>query len=43
VKVLRPGFASGEIVARFESGRQALAVMTHESIAKVFDTGSTDR
>jgi eukaryotic-like serine/threonine-protein kinase len=42
VKVLRPGFESAEIVARFEAERQALAVMTHESIAKVFDAGTTD-
>ena len=43
VKVLRPGFESAEIVARFEAERQALAVMTHESIAKVFDAGATDQ
>src|SRR5687767_12879239 len=42
VKVLRPGFESAEIVARFEAERQALAVMTHESIAKVFDAGATE-
>jgi non-specific serine/threonine protein kinase/serine/threonine-protein kinase len=45
VKLLRAGFEffeSDEIVARFEAERQALAVMTHESIAKVFDAGTTD-
>jgi serine/threonine protein kinase len=42
VKVLRPGFEYGEILARFEAERQALAVMTHESIAKVFDAGANE-
>jgi hypothetical protein len=30
-----------EIIARFESERQALALMGHPAIAKVFDAGST--
>jgi non-specific serine/threonine protein kinase/serine/threonine-protein kinase len=30
-----------EVVARFESERQALALMDHPAIAKVFDAGST--
>ena len=30
-----------EIVARFESERQALALMNHPAIARVFDGGST--
>jgi serine/threonine protein kinase/tetratricopeptide (TPR) repeat protein len=42
LKVLRPGFESSEIVARFEAERQALAVMMHESIAKVLDAGASD-
>ena len=42
LKVLRPGFEFAEIVARFEAERQALAVMDHESIAKVLDAGATD-
>jgi serine/threonine protein kinase/Tfp pilus assembly protein PilF len=42
VKVLRPGFELGDIVARFEAERQALAVMMHESIAKVLDAGASD-
>ena len=32
---------TGEVVARFQSERQALALMDHPSIAKVFDAGST--
>ncbi len=42
LKVLRPGFEFAEIVARFEAERQALAVMAHESIAKVLDAGASD-
>ncbi len=42
LKVLRPGFESAEIVARFDAERQALAVMMHESIAKVLDAGASD-
>jgi WD40 repeat protein len=33
---------TGEIVARFEAERQALALMDHPGIAKVFDAGQTD-
>ncbi len=42
LKVLRPGFEFAEVVARFEAERQALAVMMHESIAKVLDAGASD-
>ena len=31
-----------EVIARFESERQALALMDHPNIAKVFDAGATD-
>jgi non-specific serine/threonine protein kinase/serine/threonine-protein kinase len=34
---------SKEVVARFEAERQALAVMDHPGIAKVFDAGTTER
>ena len=40
VKVLRGG--SSEVIARFEIERQALAVMTHPAIAKIFDAGVTE-
>ena len=33
---------SKAIVARFEAERQALALMDHPNIAKVFDAGATD-
>jgi hypothetical protein len=32
---------SRQVIARFESERQALALMDHPAIAKVFDAGST--
>jgi serine/threonine protein kinase len=33
---------TGEVVARFESERQALALMSHPSIASIFDGGATE-
>ena len=42
LKVIRADLDSREVVARFETERQALAVMSHESIAKVLDAGATD-
>jgi eukaryotic-like serine/threonine-protein kinase len=41
VKVIKPGMDTKQVVARFESERQALALMDHPAIAKVFDGGST--
>src|SRR5271170_1256737 len=41
VKLIKAGMDTREVVARFESERQALALMDHPSIAKVFDAGST--
>ena len=41
-KVIKLGMDTKEVVARFEAERQALAVMEHPSIAKVFDAGATD-
>jgi serine/threonine protein kinase/tetratricopeptide (TPR) repeat protein len=41
LKVLKPGMDSRQVVARFEAERQALAIMDHPNIAKVFDGGST--
>lgn len=42
LKVLRGGADSEQVVARFDAERQALAVMDHPSIAKVFDAGVSD-
>ena len=41
IKVIKAGMDTREVVARFESERQALALMDHPAIAKVFDAGST--
>jgi non-specific serine/threonine protein kinase/serine/threonine-protein kinase len=42
LKLMRPGLSSRELLARFESERQALALVSHAHIAKVFDVGATD-
>jgi len=42
LKVVKPGMDSRQILARFEAERQALAIMDHPNIAKVFDAGATD-
>ncbi len=41
IKVIRLGRDSQDVVARFESERQALALMNHPNIATVFDAGET--
>jgi non-specific serine/threonine protein kinase/serine/threonine-protein kinase len=43
LKVLKLGMDTEQVVARFESERQALAVMDHPNIARVLDTGVTER
>ncbi len=42
LKVIKPGMDSHQVIARFEAERQALALMDHPNIARVFDAGSTD-
>ena len=42
VKVIKSGMDSREVIARFETERQALALMDHPGIARVFDAGTTD-
>jgi serine/threonine protein kinase len=41
LKIIKPGMDSKQVIARFESERQALAVMDHANIARVFDAGMT--
>jgi len=41
LKLIKPGMDSKQVVSRFEAERQALAMMDHPSIARVFDGGST--
>jgi serine/threonine protein kinase len=40
LKVIKPGMDSGQVIARFEAERQALALMDHVNIAKVLDAGT---
>ena len=42
LKIIKPGMANNDVVARFEAERQALAMMNHPNIARVFDGGTTD-
>ena len=42
VKIIKPGMDTGQVIARFEAERQALALMDHPHIAKVLDAGTTD-
>ena len=42
LKIIKPGMASEQVIARFEAERQALALMEHPNIAKVLDAGTTD-
>jgi eukaryotic-like serine/threonine-protein kinase len=41
LKIVKLGMDSAQVVARFEAERQALALMDHPAIAKVFDAGTT--
>jgi eukaryotic-like serine/threonine-protein kinase len=41
IKVIKAGMDTKQVVARFESERQALALMDHPAIARVLDGGST--
>ncbi len=42
LKIIKLGMDTKQVIARFEAERQALALMDHDSIAKVFDAGATD-
>ena len=42
LKIIKPGMATKDVVARFEAERQALAMMNHPHIARVLDGGTTD-
>jgi serine/threonine protein kinase/WD40 repeat protein len=42
LKVIRPGMDSRQVIARFEAERQALAMMDHPNIARVYDAGTTE-
>src|SRR6266513_995761 len=40
LKLIKAGMDSRQVIARFEAERQALALMDHPNIAKVFDAGT---
>jgi len=42
LKVVRAGLSSREVLARFETERQALALLSHPGIAKVLDAGTAE-
>ena len=42
LKIIKPGMDTPQVVARFEVERQALALMDHPNIARVFEAGTTD-
>src|SRR5260370_7059722 len=41
LKVIKPGMDSKQVIARFEAERQALPLMDHPNIAKIFDPHTT--
>lgn len=43
LKIIKLGMETKSVIARFEAERQALALMDHPNIARVFDAGATDR
>jgi eukaryotic-like serine/threonine-protein kinase len=42
LKIIKAGMDTKSVIARFEAERQALALMDHPNIAKVFDAGATE-
>lgn len=43
LKIIKLGMETRSVIARFEAERQALAMMDHPNIARVFDAGATER
>ena len=43
LKIVKPGLDTKEVIARFESERQALALMSHANIARVLDAGASQQ
>jgi eukaryotic-like serine/threonine-protein kinase len=42
LKIIKAGMDTQQVIARFEAERQALALMDHPAIARVFDGGTTE-
>ena len=43
LKIIKLGMDTENVIARFEAERQALALMDHPNIAKIFDGGATEK
>jgi serine/threonine protein kinase/tetratricopeptide (TPR) repeat protein len=43
LKVVKLGMDTGQVLARFANERQALAILDHPNIARIFDAGATSR
>jgi non-specific serine/threonine protein kinase/serine/threonine-protein kinase len=43
LKLIKAGMDTEQVIARFESERQALALMDHAGIARVYDAGATEQ
>ena len=43
LKLIKPGMDSKQVIARFESERQSLAIMDHPNISRVLDAGTTSQ
>jgi eukaryotic-like serine/threonine-protein kinase len=41
LKVVKVGMETSQVLARFDNERQALAIMDHTNIARIFDAGAT--
>lgn len=42
LKLIKPGMDTRQVIARFETERQALALMDHPNVARVLDAGATE-
>jgi serine/threonine protein kinase/tetratricopeptide (TPR) repeat protein len=42
LKVIKPGMDTKQVIARFEAERQALALLDHPNIARVYHAGTTE-
>jgi len=43
LKLIKLGMDTEQVIARFDSERQALALMDHPNVAKMFDAGASDQ
>src|SRR5262245_34031967 len=43
LKIIKLGMDTREVIARFEAERQVLAIMSHPTIAQIFDAGTTEQ